>query len=85
MSKFTKDVIKGFTLSVLLFVSFMLGFKVGVKTTEPRIIHLERENKMQENILKEREENKTQEEEKNIIEEGGTQHYEGDINYNLSE
>lgn len=85
MSKFAKNILKGFGLSFVIFLSFMIGFKVGVKTMTPRIIHLERENKMQEDILKEREEDKTQEEQKNIIEEGGTPHYDGDINYNLSE
>ena len=81
MSKFAKDVLKGFLLSVVIFATFIIGVKVGIKITEPKIIHLERNNKMREQIEKEN----TQEEERNIIEEGGTQHYEGDINYNLKE
>lgn len=81
MSKFAKDVLKGFLLSVVIFATFIIGVKVGIKITEPKIIHLERNNKMQEQIEKEN----TQEEQRNIIEEGGTQHYEGDINYNLKE
>lgn len=89
MSKFAKDVLKGFLLSAIIFTAFMIGVEAGIKITTPRIIHLERENKMQEernNKMKEQiEKEDIQEEQRNIIEEGGTQHYEGDINYNLKE
>ena len=89
MSKFAKDVLKGFLLSVVIFATFIIGVKVGIKITEPKIIHLERNNKMREernNKMQEQiEKENIQGEQRNIIEEGGTQHYEGDINYNLKE